>query len=352
MGGGLQTAREQDPDSGALPRGRRRASGSGGAHGGALGPAGSPAADEGPCFGLPVQRGGYAWWYVDALSDDGRHGLTLIAFIGSVFSPYYAWSAWADPLDHCAVNVALYGAAGKRWAMTERRRSALQREDNVLSIGPSRLAWQHGALTVRFDEVTAPFPRRVRGTIRLYPSALTGAAFSLDTDGRHVWRPLAPRGKVEVELEDPACRWRGNGYFDMNSGSEPLERAFCGWDWSRAHLPGDTLIFYDVTRRVGAPLQLALRVGSNGAVAHTAPPPRVALPPTGWRMPRTARGAASDPPRVMRTLEDTPFYSRSMLVGHYGGEPAEIVHESLSLDRLRSPIVRAMLPFRMPRVLV
>ncbi len=32
------------------------------------------------------------WWYVDALSDDGRHGLTLIAFIGSVFSPYYAWA--------------------------------------------------------------------------------------------------------------------------------------------------------------------------------------------------------------------------------------------------------------------
>ena len=29
-----------------------------------------------------------AGWYVDAISDDGRHGLTIIAFIGSVFSPY------------------------------------------------------------------------------------------------------------------------------------------------------------------------------------------------------------------------------------------------------------------------
>ena len=49
----------------------------------------------------PVAPGGYAWWYVDALSDDGRHGLTIIAFIGSVFSPYYAWAAarHADPLD-------------------------------------------------------------------------------------------------------------------------------------------------------------------------------------------------------------------------------------------------------------
>ena len=43
-------------------------------------------------FDTPVPDGGYAWWYLDALSDDGRHGLTVIAFIGSVFSPYYAWA--------------------------------------------------------------------------------------------------------------------------------------------------------------------------------------------------------------------------------------------------------------------
>ena len=41
-------------------------------------------------FDTPVAPGGYAWWYIDALSDDGRCGLTIIAFIGSVFSPYYA----------------------------------------------------------------------------------------------------------------------------------------------------------------------------------------------------------------------------------------------------------------------
>ena len=44
-----------------------------------------------------VAPGGYRWWYIDAVSDDGLHGLTLIAFVGSVFSPYYAWSGRADP---------------------------------------------------------------------------------------------------------------------------------------------------------------------------------------------------------------------------------------------------------------
>ena len=42
---------------------------------------------------------GYAWWYVDALSDDGAHGITLIAFIGSVFSPWYAWARRRGPAD-------------------------------------------------------------------------------------------------------------------------------------------------------------------------------------------------------------------------------------------------------------
>ena len=45
----------------------------------------------------PVDANGYAWWYVDALSEDGREGLTIIAFIGSVFSPYYAWTGRRDP---------------------------------------------------------------------------------------------------------------------------------------------------------------------------------------------------------------------------------------------------------------
>jgi carotenoid 1,2-hydratase len=51
------------------------------------------------------------------LSDDGRHGLTLIAFVGSVFSPYYAWArrrGEAPALNHCSINVALYGPLG-RW---------------------------------------------------------------------------------------------------------------------------------------------------------------------------------------------------------------------------------------------
>jgi carotenoid 1,2-hydratase len=232
--------------------------------------------------------------------------------------------------------------------MTERRRGSLRRGPSLLQIGPSRLAWEDGVLTATVDEVTAPVPSRIQGTIRLYPGALCQTVFGLDDRGNHVWRPIAPRARVEVSMRSPAVAWQGTGYFDTNAGAEPLERGFTSWTWSRAHRPRDTLLFYDVERRGGGAAGLALRVAPDGDMREVEPPPASRLPSTVWRMPRTARGEGL---KLRRTLEDTPFYARSMLEGRYDGEDAEIVHESLCLDRLRSPAVRAMLPFRMPRVL-
>ncbi len=52
---------------------------------------------------------------------------------------------------------------------------------------------------------------------------------------------------------------------------------------------------------------------------------------------------------MLRRFEDAPFYSRSLLAARICGEAVEPVHEALDLDRFRNPLVRAMLPFRMPR---
>ena len=40
----------------------------------------------GPCFDLNIPSNGYGWWYMDGLSDDGAKAVSVIAFIGSVFS--------------------------------------------------------------------------------------------------------------------------------------------------------------------------------------------------------------------------------------------------------------------------
>ena len=37
-----------------------------------------------PCFDIDVPPDGYAWWYVDGISDDGERAISIIGFIGSV----------------------------------------------------------------------------------------------------------------------------------------------------------------------------------------------------------------------------------------------------------------------------
>lgn len=290
--------------------------------------------------------------------------------MGSVFSPYYAWArrrtpgGGADPHDHCAINIALYGEP-RRWAMTERGRGKLFRDRTNLTIGPSGLAWDGETLVITIDETTVPVPSRLSGTVRVRPAALTGASFALDDAGLHLWRPIAPCSDVEVEFSRPGLAWRGHGYLDCNRGETPLESAFVRWDWSRANLSdGAAVLYHAVRRNAGGASDaarrdhdsrlderaLALRFDRAGTVTTVEVPHRVLLPDTLWRMPRETRSDRPDGMRVAATFEDSPFYTRSLLTGTLLGEQVSAVHESLSLDRFAAPWVQAMLPFRMPRL--
>ena len=282
------------------------------------------------------------------MSDDGAYGLTVIAFVGSVFSPYYAWKGRADPLDHCAINVALYSPSGNRWSMTERRRQAVERSPDRLAIGPSSLRWERGALSIDLKEIGAPLPSPLRGTVRLEPMIVNRETHLLEQEGGHFWRPIAPAARVEVTFDKPALRWSGHGYFDCNAGEEPLERAFSSWTWSRARTATGAAILYDAERRREPPLSLALRFDGAGPSEAFPPPSPAPLPISGWRVARATRSDDASA-RLLRTLEDTPFYARSVVETTLLGQRRAVMHESLSLDRFANPIVRAMLPFRMPR---
>lgn len=303
-----------------------------------------------PPFNQPLAPGGYAWWYIDAISDDRRHGLTLIAFIGSVFSPYYAWArsrGHGDPMNHCAINVALYGPKG-RWCMTERGRDGVLRDQDSLAIGPSSLHWDGETLSAELCEWSSPLPRRILGKVKLRPTVLNGEPIALDRDGRHHWTPISPAAQVEVDLQTPDLRWTGSGYFDHNAGSEPLEQCFDTWFWSRAETTKGPVVLYELQRSEGQDQTLVLHFDNSGARHELAAPPKAALPPTRWGIERPLRtddGRAS----LLATWEDTPFYARSLFSARLHGEQVTAVHESLSLRRLSAPWVQFMLPFRMPR---
>lgn len=308
----------------------------------------------GPRFDPQVKDNGYVWWYVDGLSDDGNYGFTVIAFIGSVFSPYYKWARRgnpADPRNYSCMHVVLYGRSDRRWAMTERKADALSQSEDTLVIGPSSLHWDGDKLTIDLDEVSNPLPRRVRGRITVHTDAVYDRASYLDNERAQRWWPINPRARAEVNLDTPGIRWSGNAYFDSNDGDKPLEDSFIYWNWSRGTLKdGGAAILYDLELKDGGFRKLSLRYRPDGTVEDfTSPDPMVTLPKTLWQVARHTRCDPGDNAHIEERLVDTPFYSRSVLRTHLLGQPVRAMHESLDMRRFVSPAVQFLLPFKVPR---
>jgi len=250
------------------------------------------------------------------------------------------------------VNVSLWQKNRYLWAFTERGRKTVERGPQHISIGPSCLSWDGNEFLVSLRELAWPIPRRIEGQIRIIPTQLGNRSVLLDGAGWHRWRPIAPHATVDVQMSRPFMRWSGHAYLDQNTGMEPLEDTFSSWTWSRARLSRETAIFYDLERREEGSLSVALRAKSDGTIEEmTDPPPPAECPATRWRLARSTRADAGQVPELLRTMEDGPFYARSLWQSRVRGESATVLQESLDLDRLCKPWARLMIPYRNPRAL-
>lgn len=355
LDGNLSASFSTEPDSGSVSSGGQRASRSGSADGSPVRAHGGRNPDGSPRFDQAVGENAYLWWYIDALSDDGKHGIVLIAFVGSVFSPYYAWArrknSTVNPENHCSLNVAIYSPGKNRWAMTERGEKQVSRSSKEFVIGPSSLDWDGIKLTVRIQERAVPFGQKISGTVELYPNTLFNFSTPLDSAGKHRWGPLAPSARVKVKLNSPDLQWEGNAYLDSNEGDEPISQAFHEWDWSRAEMSGGrTSVIYDVREKNAQENILALTFNPNGTIDHFEAPPRQALPKTIWGIRGHMRNPSPETLAVHKVLENTPFYTRSVLNSELLGEKVLSFHETLSVPKLTLTSTQLMLPWRMPRI--
>jgi carotenoid 1,2-hydratase len=266
-----------------------------------------------------------------------------------VFSPYYAWSGRSRPQNHCAINLALYRNRPRRWTMTERGELQVTRSPERIRIGPSSAAWEDGELVIRVDDVAAPVPLPVRGTIRVRPRMAPQTEVRLSEAGEHIWQPVSPVCDVTADIKAPRLAWRGTGYLDSNRGNEPLEAGFQGWTWARTHEDARCTVLYDARSRAGGQTRFALDFLPDGQPQFRDPPPAQALPGTIWAIGRHTGCEPEGMPAVLATFEDTPFYARSLVRTHLDGKPVDAFHESLNLDRFAAPWVRMLLPVRMPR---
>lgn len=310
-------------------------------------------------FAADVPADGYRWWYVDAFNAERTAGMTLIVFVGSVFSPYYARvrrKQPADPENHVSLNAIFYGPDRKRWALTERGRGELHREDNLFQVGPSRVTLVGNELTFTIDEWCVPIPTRLQGVVRVRMRHQNTECLPLDERGLHRWWPVSPVCDVSVDLDRPALSWRGTGYLDSNGGAAPLESGFREWHWMRVHNRDDSgAVYYDSQVSDGTWRGLSLEHATDGRVLSTqftSAPTLDSLTRTSvWRVGRAARSAVLPDASSgsLKTYEDTPFYARSALTLGEGEGAASVMHESLHLERFSRGWVQSLLPFRMPR---
>jgi len=242
--------------------------------------------------------------------------------------------------------------------MTERGRACLSRTRDRLSIGASSMDLQAGRLVIRFDEMALPWPgqrflpRRISGTIEI-TAAIEGRDFySLDAAGRHVWSPRMPKAKAVIRSQALADGgWSGEAYHDMNFGARPLEQDFLGWDWARGsdEETGETVVLYDALPRDGARHRLGLRFGTPEGTVEFEVQERHRLRKGFWGVGGGIACEDGGSPVLLRRLEDSPFYTRSLVKTRLDGRDLTMVHETLDCVRLANPLVRLMLPFRMPR---
>jgi carotenoid 1,2-hydratase len=240
--------------------------------------------------------------------------------------------------------------------MTERGAHHVERSAREFVIGPSSLRWDGQSLVIDVNELSLPFGQSVKGTIRIDPHGLNSNIWALDRLQRHHWGPIAPSAQIDVKLQSPDLHWKGHAYFDANIGSEAVNQsvapAFVDWDWSRASLAdGSTAVIYDVRESNGQERLLALKFSKDSShVSSFEAPVRQALPRTKiWQMHRSLRCDPDSISVVDQTLEDTPFYVRSVVKSTLLGERVLALHETLSVPRLSSKVTQCLLPFRMPR---
>jgi carotenoid 1,2-hydratase len=287
------------------------------------------------------------------VSDDGELAIVVIALLGNPFSPAYARARRGGPanaLDFSSMNVAIYGRVRSAWALAERRVTDGDRTAHGVAIGASSMRWDGDRLVVDIDERTTPFGRRLRGRVIVHPEATTGLVHPIDARGEHSWWPIAPLARISVDLPQPGVRFTGHGYHDANAGDVPIPDAFERWSWSRGRTgDGAALLTYDVALRDGRLRTLAFEVSSRGEIADLPHTWRAPLAPTAWGLARRARVDAGEPARVVRVLEDGPFYARALVETRLGGRGVVAMHEELAAHRLRRLWVRFLTGFRMRR---
>lgn len=238
-------------------------------------------------------------------------------------------------------------------------KTGLERSAEGLCLARNSIEWQGDELVIRIHD-QRPWARGpVSGEIRVRATRRYAPRIDLASNGHHDWFPVSPASTACVRMSNPDLSFDGIAYHDVNHGDRPLEQDFVEWDWSRLTPVGESagsklsgIITYDVaTRRDATHKRRAFAFDDARGLrrADTAGTELLDGGKAFWGVRRRLVGDSGTQAVHRRALEDSPFYTRSLISTTMRNRPYRGVHESLRLDRFVDPVVQCMLPFRIRR---
>ena len=338
-------------------------------------------ADRPPDPAVLHSPGGFTWFYVDLVDDQGR-GATVIWSWGLPFLPGYVQAARAGrpelPINRPSVNVVVYGGGRERFYLL----SELPAQDCEWSADGR--SWRLGDCEFRWTDT----PRNDSGPARAAPTRTLHATLdlALPTGGRmtgrlqvsgalrrdcsngtrfsgpvgtHLWTPMiaASRGCLELRTPSGEIRVEGRAYHDRNSAGRPLNAlGIERWWWGRLALPGRDLIFYRLIPSADGTVarDFIVEVAADGSCRMSEDAEitagRLRRSTWGLRWPTSATFPDPDgtPVHVEMTalLDNGPFYQRYLLRGRCGADEAYGVGENVVPDRVDTDLLRPLVRMR------
>lgn len=274
--------------------------------------------------------GGFAWWYLDAVNEDGD-GLVLIWSFGLPFLPGQGQAARAGhglpATQRPSLNLAVYrGGAERFYLLQEHPPESAQLTPEGGTMGASTLrSWiaeDQRHLEVVLDTPVPGSPHPLTGQLRLSAPAVDLPG-PVGPPSAHAWRPLACACTVAAELklgDERLLSGSFRAYHDRNESPSPLHTlGIEHWIWGRVAFPDHERIFYALwPESGGAPQVLGLRVDRDGRMTALGQP-RIALGParrTLYGMTRWDSVDILDGERPwlnvgeLQTVDNGPFYLR------------------------------------------
>lgn len=223
--------------------------------------------------------GGFAWWYLDLVDEQGN-GVVVIASFGLPFLPGYSSAARAGNApaagDRPSLNIVCYHNGRTTFYLLqeyERAQAVWADKTETVTLANSRLSTRvegdERILEIDLDCVVPGDSRRLTGSIRVRGPAITWSTPNPLPACAHAWTPLttATPGHATLHLgADLLASVEGRAYHDRNGSSLPLTGLGIGyWLWGRTPTTTGERIHYLLwPDDGGAPLAIGVEVDMTG----------------------------------------------------------------------------------------